>query len=506
MTLAAFRLSGQLRRLADPLRRLRGGLSASGLYFGDRMFALAAGFIANVLFARNYGLEDVGQYLYVLTTVQIASATLQGSCEPIIIRDLVRHGQERDSLLGTCFAMLSALSIAWTGVIAAIILLAQAGDQRVVTMTLILASQYIFLGFGCVDYLFKSRTDAWWSAGARVVVNTLLLAGRVFVILNHLPLVWVAAASAMEGLLTALIFSIAYLRAGGSFARWRFDRRRFVDLLRQALTASVSMVMVVMFFRIGILLVEHFDGFSEVGRLALAIQVASVADILPAVAATAFYPKLVALHDASFGRFTRLLAQIFRLAAGGSYISAIGVAVVVAPVAVLVFGHKFAEIQAILVALSLNMPSNWSGMVRAHFINIIGRQTLHVVNAMVGIVVLVATGLLLIPAYGATGAALAMAVAHFVSSVATSFLFRTTWPIGWLQLRGFLLLLGPPGQDKEAGETDDAWRPGAAPSDPGAPPAPALPGPVRTSAAQNLEPLTKRGQFWAWFKSGRQKR
>jgi O-antigen/teichoic acid export membrane protein len=432
--------AGAFARLMAALMQLRGGLSASGLYFGDRMFTLAAGFLANVLFARSYGLVEIGQYLYVLTTVQIASVTLQGACEPIIIRDLVRHGGEREALLGTYFAAMSALSLVWTAAIAGVILLAHAGDARVTAMTLVLSSQYFFLGFSCLDYLFKSRRDARRAAGSHMLVTALLLAGRITVVLSHWPLLWLAATSALEGPLTALVFSASYVGGGGRFGRWRFDRRLFIGVLRQALTASASMVMVVVFFRIGIWMVEHFDGYAEVGRLSLAVQVASVVDIVPAVAATAFFPQLVALHDASFGRFFRMLAHLFRIAAAGSYLSAAGIAVVAAPLAVLVFGHKFAEIRMILVALSLNTPSNWSGMVRAHYINIIGRQGLHVVNASVGIAVLVAAGVLLIPTYGATGAALAMAVAHFVSSVLTSFLFPTTRPVGWLQLRGLALL------------------------------------------------------------------
>jgi O-antigen/teichoic acid export membrane protein len=436
-----------VRRLREFLGGLRGGFSASGLYLGDRMFALGLGFVSNVLFARIYGLQDVGQYLYVLTTVQIASATLQGACEPIIVRDLVRHDQAQEPLLGTYFCVLSVLSVAWTAVIAAIIILAHAGERTIVTMAIILMSQYIFLGFGSLDYLFKARTDARRSAGAHVAVTTLLFAGRAYVILHHLPLVWVAAASALEGPLSALAVTLVYLQGGGRFGRWRIDGRRFAHVLRQALMASVSMVMVVVFFRIGVLLVEHFDGFAEVGRLSLGIQVASVVDILPAVAGTAFYPKLVAFHDASRARFLQGLAQIFRLAAAGSYLCGLGLAVIVAPLAVLVFGHKFAEIQPVLVALACSTPSNWSGMVRAHFINIIGRQSLHVVNAMLGIAVLLVAGLLLIPRYGATGAAAAMAIAHVVSSVLTSFLFPATRPIGWMQLCGLALLIKPHGDD-----------------------------------------------------------
>jgi O-antigen/teichoic acid export membrane protein len=470
--------SGARGRLGALLAPARGGLSASALYLGDRMYALAAGFIVNVLFARSYAPEQVGQYLYVLATVQIASITLQGSCEPIIIRDLVRHGQgqSQDSLLGTCFAALSVLSVGWTGAIAALILVAHASDRQVVIMTVILASQYMCLGFSCLDYLFKSRVDARRSAGSRILVTTLLLACRVFVILQHRSLIWVAAASAMEGVLTAVIFSAAYLRAGGRFGNWRFDRTRFASLLRQALIASASMVMVVVFFRLGILLVEHFDGFAEVGRLSLAIQVAGVADILPAVAATAFYPRLVALHDASMARFMRLLGQVFRLAAAGSYVAGIGVAIVVAPIAALVFGRKFAEIQTILVALSFSIPSNWSGMIRAHFINIIGRQSLHVVNAAIGIAILLASGLLLVPAYGATGAAAAMAIAHVVSSILTSFLFRATREIGWLQLLGLTLVFPP-----RVGDAADR-----APADPGPSPDHGGPGagrPVETKLA-----------------------
>lgn len=430
-------------RLVSLLDRLRTGLSASGIYFGDRMFALATGFVISVLFARSYGLQEVGLYLYVVTTVQIASATLRGSCEPIMVRDLVRAHDDSEVVLGTYFWVMTVLSMFWTGAIGAIILLAHFDDARLRMLTMVFLSQYAFFGFASLDYLFKSKTQAFRSAGSRMAITAVVSVLRAGAILHHMPLSWVAAASALEGPLTAIVLSVTYGMGGGRFARWRFDRRLFREALRQTAVASVSVGMVVLFLRIGVLLVEHFDGFAEVGRLSLAMQVAGVADILPAVAATAFYPRLVALHDASLTRFSQLLSHIFRLAAGASYVVALGTAIVVAPLAVWLFGPKFSEIQFVLIALSLSTPSNWSGMVRGYFIDITGKQGLHVFNAAVGVVVLAGAGVVLVPRYGAVGAASAMAVAHFVSSVLTSFLFRTTRRVGWSQLCGLVLLARP---------------------------------------------------------------
>ena len=81
------------------------------------------------------------------------------------------------------------------------------------------------------------------------------------------------------------------------------------------------------------------------------------------------------------------------------------------------------------------MLANFSGAVRGQVIFIVNRPNLHVVNALVGLAVLVPADFILIPLYGALGGAVAVAVASFASSMLTSFLFAETSSVGRLQFR-----------------------------------------------------------------------
>jgi O-antigen/teichoic acid export membrane protein len=104
------------------------------------------------------------------------------------------------------------------------------------------------------------------------------------------------------------------------------------------------------------------------------------------------------------------------------------------------FASKFDRASSILTILCISTVFNFSGAVRAQFINIEGVTQYHMLNAALGLGVLVPLSYYLIPISGGVGAAVAAAVATFISGVLSSLLLPRTRRFGIDQLRALLLL------------------------------------------------------------------
>src|SRR5262249_36757292 len=102
-------------------------------------------------------------------------------------------------------------------------------------------------------------------------------------------------------------------------------------------------------------------------------------------------------------------------------------------------GRGFAESGPVLLLLSASTLINFSGSLRDQVIFIANRPNLDVLNALIGLAVVVGADLLLIPRWGALGGAAAMVVGSFAASMLTSIMFAETSFVGRLQFRRLFL-------------------------------------------------------------------
>lgn len=178
---------------------------------------------------------------------------------------------------------------------------------------------------------------------------------------------------------------------------------------------------------------------NEVGQYAVAFQIVQLTNMLPLVISSAIYPRLVILHAEDPARYRHVLRGLLVWITGAGYALVLGAYLLGPPVLHAVFGMKFDRAADILVVLCISTVFNFSGAVRALFININGITKYHLFNATLGLAVLAPADLIFIPGSGGLGAAGAAAVATFVSGILSSLLLSRTRGFGFDQLRALLL-------------------------------------------------------------------
>jgi O-antigen/teichoic acid export membrane protein len=114
--------------------------------------------------------------------------------------------------------------------------------------------------------------------------------------------------------------------------------------------------------------------------------------------------------------------------------------VVIAPYIEPMLSAKYHGVSTVLIAMSLNTVFTFSATARAQVINISNATHLHLIAALVGLVVLVPTSMMLIPKWGAVGAAAGVTFASFISGIVTTAFLPQVREIAGMQLRALLLL------------------------------------------------------------------
>jgi PST family polysaccharide transporter len=255
----------------------------------------------------------------------------------------------------------------------------------------------------------------------------------------------VAFGFAVEQITLVVLLVLAYERTGQQLTRWSSTLATRRLLWRQSLPSMVSAIVVQLFFRLNFLMLGSLyrdpgKSLSELGQYGLAFQIVQLSNIIPVVLFSVIYPRLVGLRTEDATRYREVLRTLLVWITGLGYALVIAAYVFGPPVLHMLFDSKFDRAASILVVLCASTVFNFSGAVRAQYINIDGITRYHLFNAVLGLAVLAPASYYLIPRYGGLGAAWSAAIATFVSGVLSSLFLSATRSFGRDQLRALLLM------------------------------------------------------------------
>lgn len=238
----------------------------------------------------------------------------------------------------------------------------------------------------------------------------------------------------LDGLLVGLVVAEAVFVAPGLF--WlrpygRPSRPAWSELqpyLRFGLGFFLANVLVVLLYRSGPVLLEVLTRDTvAVGYLGLALSLYMLLITIIGQYLTAFVPSLALLVTrGQTAEARRRLEQVIHHGTLAMGVLLIGLGLLIEPLAPLFFGSDFGPVGRLFLVLSLALPlqplvSAGRGAAAAF-----GRPRVALAAMTVGLAAGLAAGLFLIPAYGATGAALAL-VLGVLATAGTLLLAGRAW-------------------------------------------------------------------------------
>jgi PST family polysaccharide transporter len=416
---------------------LRRVAANGGWWLAERAGALLLTLLTSVVVVRALGPAQYGELSYLLALTGLLAPLAQFGVSGIVARALLERPGDANAVLRA--AMLLRLAGCTLAFVAGAIywqLFEQHGNDRWVLLVL-LAAQFAIV-FQVVEFWFQVQLKAArlvpWRSGATLVAALF----KMIVAATTGDARWVAVAFALEFVLLGGASLLAMRRASGSWAapgpspEWvRWFARRSPWLLASGLAE-------VIYLRIDIVLLERLRGVEEAGTYAVAARLSEVWYMVPVALMGAAFPVLWQRRADPAAYHRSLQASLDGLCAM-ALVLAVLVQLFGGPLVDLLFGERFA---ASVPVLQIHI---WAGVfvfMRALLSRWLLAEDLlrfSLVTHVAGALVNVALNLLLIPRYGAIGAAVATVISYACAGWLALFLAPRTRPIGWMMARALLL-------------------------------------------------------------------
>ncbi|MBK6343088.1 MAG: flippase [Flavobacteriales bacterium] len=398
--------------------------------FVERILRLGLVLLTGVVVARALGDELFGQLNYATGFVGLFFALGAMGIDEILVRDLVRHPEKRDELLG------SAALLKFFGAML-MVLLATAGsllkgmDGLTVTLIIVIASAELMRPIGVIEHWFMSQVKA--GPVAKVQMAQALISSAA-----KLALAWAVHAGHVEGrpaligfawmyALEYVVLSSGYFtvfkREGLQWRHWKATRDMSLRLLSESWPMLIYGMALFVQARIDQVMIKDLltatDGeeaaFAEVGQYSVALRMIEALGFLPMIVQSTLAPAITRAKAVSHALYTDRLLNQYRLMFGLFLVTAIPLYLLAKPIVVLLFGVEFEPAGVLLGLFAIRLFFTNMGTGKRGFITNEGLFRYSLLTALVGVALNVGINWLLIPEYRSIGAIWATIISFAVS-------------------------------------------------------------------------------------------
>ncbi|MGE3960074.1 MAG: flippase [Dehalococcoidia bacterium] len=409
----------------------------TGWLLAERLVRLLGAFAITVWLVRYLGPTEFGILSYAISVSMIAEVTAGLGVGAIVVRELVRSPEDEAELLGSALALrlLAGLAIAGAALGA---IWATDGDLRAIAIVAIVLASVPLRALSTFDQAFQARMQSRLSVTARTAGFAVAAVVKVALLAFGAPLPWFAAAVTLEVAVAAAGFVVLYARTHPLrlSISWRRARRLLADSWPLAIAGAAAMISL----RIDQVMLRQMASGPELGMYAAAARLSEVWYFVPVALGTALLPALVATHDDRAAHDRRLQAAL-DVALWAAVAIAFAVTLLGGLVIAVLYGARFEGATRILQIQVWAGPFVFMGVISGRSLLALGLQRLEAARYVLGAPLNVALNLVLIPRYGATGAAFATLVSYVAVTYVLLLLHPRTRHTGWLMTRALLLPL-----------------------------------------------------------------
>lgn len=352
-----------------------------------------------------------------LTAIVAAVGTL--GLDTFIIREIISHPEKKDEILGTSLAMRLAVNALLIPTAVGIYLLfhnlADKPGTPLTWIVFLLAFASFFKSFNIIDSYYQSQVQSKYVVHIQnicVIVSALI---KILLVFLQAPLIWFAAALAFDGFILALGLVILYHRHGFKMRNWNFSSTRALSLLKQSSPLILSGIMIILYMKIDILMLER-NGTIEVGIYSAAAKISEAWYFIPTAIITSVFPAIIQAKKTDLDRYHKRLGDLYDLLIFISLPTAFLVSFLANFIIHMAYGNVY-EGAGIMLAIHI-----WSGVfvflgsASSQYLLAEGYTMISFKRTAAGAIVNIGLNFWLIPLYGGVGTSIATLIACFVST------------------------------------------------------------------------------------------
>ncbi len=391
-------------------------------------------FVVGLVTARYLGPANYGLINYAAAIVAFAAPIMKMGLDSILVNELVNNSEKEGEILGTAITInvISAF-ISFIGV-CTFVQIATGNSKDTLIVCMLYGSSLFSQALEMIIYWYQAKLLSKYMSIVSVISYAIVSAYKIFLLANEKNIRWFAVSQALDYLIIAVTLLILYRKLGGQ--KLRFSFLTGTQMLSKSKYFIISSMMVSIFAQTDKIMLTAIMNEVETGLYSAAATCSGVASFVFAAILDSARPYIFERKKYEDGSYEdgmqSLYCIIFYLALFQSIFMTMFGGLIVA----VLFGNAYSEAVSILEVITWTSIFSYFGAVRNIWLLAEQKQKLILPINISGAVANVILNALMIPKYGAMGAAIASLITQAFTNILLSWIFKPMRPVNSLMLKG----------------------------------------------------------------------
>lgn len=407
-----------------------------GWLFFDKVLRMGVGLFVGVWVARYLGPEQFGQLNFAIAFaglfVTIGALGLPG----IVVRDVVNDPGSQQLTLGTAAALQAIGGFLAYGAMLVGICWLRPDDTLAKMLVAIVGAVTLFKVFDVAVYWFESQVQSKYTVWVQNGAFLVIVAAKVALVLLHAPLVAFAWAMFVETALASIVLFFVFSRSI-KLQAFHVQLRRAKIMLKDSWPLLLSGLAIMVYMKIDQIMLGQMIGDEAVGVFSAAIKISEIWFFIPMAIVATVFPTILDSKKRSETQYYQRMQHLFDLMVWLSMAIALPMTFLSTPITNLLYGTAYESAGSILAIHIWASVFVFLGVATSNWLLAEGKQISSLQRTLFGAVVNVLLNLILIPDFGALGAAWATVIAQFSVGLLYDLFQRGTRRIFFMKLRAF---------------------------------------------------------------------
>lgn len=399
---------------------------------------MGGGLLVGVWMARYLGPSDFGLLNYTIAFSSVFGILSTLGLDGIVVREIVNRRYGEEALLGT------ALGLRTVGALVALVVavsLAAATGSRDVTLAMIALSATVFLAQSLyvIDWHYQATTNNRPSVIAQNLGFLVSSAFKALMIVWKMPVIAFAVTNVIEAIIASFAMWLLY-RRNTTKSKWHFDAKIARELVNESWPLILSGLAFMIYVRVDQIMIGKILGPSSVGIYAAAVRISEVWNMVPVIVVTAAFPRLLELRLTDRARYEANVQRLFSVLAGISIVAALATQLLGSWAVQLLYGHAYRDAAAILQISVWSAIFTSIGFASGRWLIAENMAKFALLRNAIGVAINIAANLILIPAFGAKGAAIGTLISYIFANLLAYTTNRRLHPLFWINMKALMLI------------------------------------------------------------------
>ena len=390
-----------------------------------------------VLSARYLGPSNYGLISYANALIAFFMSLCTLGINSVIVKEFFDAPNEQGVILGSAifFRIVSSFCAALLAIAVSFIL--DYGQWETVVVVALSSISLIFHAFDTINYWFQSQYNSKVTAIAGFCGYALTAGYKIILLILGKSVFWFAFATSVEYLALGLILILAYKKNGGP--KLGVSIKKGESLLSKSYHYILSGLMVSIYGQTDKLMLKQMLGEVEVGYYATATAICAMWTFVLSAIIDALYPTIVKAYKQNGGIFERRNRQLYAIVFYVSVFVSICFMLLGDIVVEILYGDEFMPAVMPLKIITWYTAFSFLGVARSAWMVCNNKQKYLKFMYIPAIILNVVMNLLLIPLWGASGAALASLITQIFTSIILPLFIKDLRPNAKLMLEAMIL-------------------------------------------------------------------